>query len=127
MRPLGIVLRFKDKYLQKVLAGEKNATIRLGVLRPRFQLVYIGCCGMLYGEALITKVEYARLRELSSDVLNEEGFESLDEALAELRKLYPTISLDDTVSVIRFTLIRRYERPISMDVLRSHERAKRGL
>lgn len=115
---LGLTLSFKEKYLGRVLSGEKRVTIRLGVLRPRFQLVYIACCGMLYGEAVITKVEYVKLRDLSRDVLEEEGFKDLEEALAELRAIYPGIDLDDVVSIIRFSLVRRYERPISINALK---------
>ncbi|AEA13267.1 hypothetical protein TUZN_1807 [Thermoproteus uzoniensis 768-20] len=115
---MGPILSFKEKYLERVLSGEKRVTIRLGALRPRFQLVYIACCGMLYGEAVITKVEYLRLRDIGEDVLREEGFGSLEEALSELRGLYPRIDLDDVVSVIRFSLIRRYEKPISINAIK---------
>lgn len=115
---LGLTIGFKEKYLGKVLEGKKRVTIRLGVLRPRFQLVYIACCGMLYGEAVITKVEYVKLRDLSKDVLEEEGFKDLDEALAELKTIYPKIGLDDMVSVIWFSLLRRYEKPISINTIK---------
>jgi hypothetical protein len=115
---MGPLLSFKEKYLARVLSGEKRVTIRLGTLRPRFQLVYIACCGMLYGEAVITKVEYIRLRDLGEDVLREEGFRDLDEALSELRELYPRIELGDVVSVIRFSLVRRYENPIHISAIK---------
>lgn len=115
---MGPLLSFKEKYLGRVLSGEKKATIRLGVVRPRFQLVYIACCGMIYGEAVITSVQYARLKELSSEVLKEDGFNSLEEALEELKSLYPRIEPDSMVSVLRFALLRKYERPVPLDVLR---------
>ncbi|MEL9990907.1 MAG: ASCH domain-containing protein [Thermoproteus sp.] len=115
---IGPLLSFKEKYLERVLSGAKRVTIRLGVLRPRFQLVYIACCGMLFGEAVITKVEYLRLKDLTPDILREEGFRDLDEALAELKALYPKIELDDLVSVVRFSLIRRYDKPISISTIK---------
>ncbi|CCC82325.1 ASCH domain-containing protein [Thermoproteus tenax] len=109
---LGPFLSFKEKYLRRVLDGDKKVTIRLGALRPRFQLVYIVCCDMIYGEAIITGVEYLRLRDVPLDVLRADGFNSLEEALAELKSLYPDISANDIVSVVRFIVVRRYERPV---------------
>jgi hypothetical protein len=115
---MGPLLSFKEKYLSRVLSGEKRATIRLGVVRPRFQLVYITCCGMIYGEAVITGVQYAKLKELGSEVLREDGFNSLEEALEELKSLYPKIEPDSVVSVLRFALLRKYEKPVPLEVLR---------
>ena len=70
---LGPYMRFKKKYLDAVLAGRKRVTVRYGIVRPRFSLVYGGCSGEIYGEALSTRVVYTKLGSLGDDVVSAEG------------------------------------------------------
>lgn len=111
---LGPYMRFKKKYLDAVLAGTKRVTVRYGIVRPRFSLVYVVCCGEIYGEALITRVVYTKLGSLGDDVVFAEGMESREELIGELREIYGDVSNDDTVSVIYFTLVRKYDKPVPL-------------
>ncbi|ACB40853.1 ASCH domain-containing protein [Pyrobaculum neutrophilum] len=115
---LGPYLRFKQKYLEGVLSGRKRVTVRHGIVRPRFNLVYIVCCGEIYAEAFITKVYYTRLGKLGEDVAAAEGMESREELIAELKEIYGDVGEDDTVSVIYFAVVRRYERPVPLERMR---------
>ena len=113
-------LRFKPKYLDRVLRGDKRVTLRLGIVMPRRQLVYILSDDMVYGEAIIESVQYARIRELDSNVLREEGVSSLDELVAELRELYGDVKPSDVVSIIRFRIVRKYPKPIDVRYVLKH-------
>jgi hypothetical protein len=115
---LGPYLRFKKKYLESVLSGRKHVTVRYGVVRPRFSLIFIVCCGEIYGEAVITRVYYTKLGRLGEDVVAAEGLHSRDDLVKELREIYGEVREDDAVSVIFFTLVRRYEKPVPLSHLR---------
>ncbi|MEZ0319818.1 MAG: ASCH domain-containing protein [Pyrobaculum sp.] len=116
---LGPYLRFKEKYLENVLSGKKRVTVRYGVVRPKFTLVYIVCCDKIYGEAFITRVYYTKVEKLGEEVVEAEGFESREVLINELREIYGSVKEDDTVSVIFFTLVRKYEKPVPLSVMRS--------
>ena len=113
-------LRFKDKYLDKVLRGEKRVTLRLGIVMPSRQLVYILSGDRVYGEAVIESVQYRRISELDPLTLREEGVSNVEELVDELRELYGDVKPSDVVSVIRFRVLRRYERPVDVIFLLRH-------
>jgi len=113
-------LRFKPKYLDKVLRGDKRVTLRLGIVMPRKQLVYILSGDMVYGEAIIENVQYMRIREVDTGILREEGVSSIDELVEELKELYGSVKPDDVVSVIRFRVIRKYPKPVDVKYMLKH-------
>ena len=115
---LGPYLRFKEKYLENILNGRKRVTVRYGIVKPRFSLVYVVCCDAIYAEAFITKVYYTKLGRLGNDIVAAEGFESMAELINELREIYGNVDEDDPVSVIYFTVVRRYDKPIPLSHLR---------
>ncbi|MFN3803778.1 MAG: ASCH domain-containing protein [Pyrobaculum sp.] len=109
---LGPYLKFRERYLEKVLTGVKRVTIRHGVVRPRFSFMYIVCCEHIYAEAVITKVYYTKLGRVGEEVIKAEGLESREVLLQELREIYGDVDEEDPVTVIYFTVVRRYERPV---------------
>ncbi|MFN7105896.1 MAG: ASCH domain-containing protein [Pyrobaculum sp.] len=111
---LGPYLKFREKYLDKVLTGVKKVTVRLGIVRPRFSLIYIVCCGHIYGEAVVTKVYYTKLSKVGEEVARAEGFESREALIQELREIYGDVDGEDLVTVIYFTVVKKYERPVSV-------------
>lgn len=114
---LGPYLRFKQKYLDDVLSGRKRVTVRYGVVKPRFNLVYIVCCNEIYAEAFITKVYYTKLGKLGEDVVIAEGFKSKEELFTELKEIYGEVNENEVVSVIYFTVVRRYNAPVPLSHL----------
>ena len=112
-RSLGKYLTVKRNYLRGILAGRKTATIRLGVVYVPYKRVFLECGGRVYGELEVTGVEYKRLSELDEDMAREDGFASLSELIAALTGIYPSITPEDTVTIIRFKLLARYPEPVS--------------
>ena len=103
-----------------MLRGEKRITLRLGIVMPSRQLVYILSGDRVYGEAVIESVQYRRISELDPSTLREEGVSNLDELIDELSELYGHVRPSDTVSVIRFRILRKYEKPIDVKFLLRH-------
>jgi len=120
---LGPYLRFKEKYLKDILTGRKRVTVRYGVVKPRFSLVYIVCCNAIYAEAFITKVYFTKLGRLGDDVVAAEGLESMADLINELRDIYGNVDEDDLVSVIYFTVVRRYDKPVPLSHIRTPNRS----
>jgi len=117
-RQIGGFLRFKEEYLERVLRGEKRVTIRRGIVHVTRQLVYVVCCDKIFGEAIIDKVEYTKLNSINSYIMRQEGVSNMEELLNEIKKLYPNIKLNDNITIIYFTLIRKYEKPVDVEFLK---------
>ncbi len=109
---LGLFLRFKREHLEKVLSGDKRMTIRWGIVRPRYAVMYVASGDAVYAEALIEGVTTMPVRDLDERLAARDGFTSLDELLSELRRLYPGLSSNDYITLIRFTIARRFDPPI---------------
>lgn len=116
---LGLFLRFKREHLERVLSGDKRMTIRWGIVRPRYAVIYIVSGDMVYAEAFIEGTATIHVKDLDERIAARDGFESLNDLLSELRRLYPGISGNDQITIIRFAVTKRFNPPIPVrDFLR---------
>ncbi len=92
-------LEFKDKYRELLKSGKKTATIRLQCPFKKGQEVFVHCGGEIIGTAKIIDVQEKKPEELTEDDAKADGFESLEDLLEELRRLYGN---PEKVYVIRF-------------------------
>jgi len=92
-------LEFKDRYRDLLISGKKRATIRVQCPYKKGQKVYVHCGGEIIGVARITDIEEKRIDELTEEDAKEDGFESLEELINEIKKIYGN---PDKVYVIRF-------------------------
>jgi hypothetical protein len=81
---------FSQRYLEKLLSGEKRATIRLRCpgLRPGDKAL-VHCGGRIIGEIEVLAVYRKRLRDITIDEALLDGFVSLHELRLHLKKHYP--------------------------------------
>ena len=120
---LNYVIRFKPEYLDRVLSGKKNITLRLGIVRPRFGEIYIVCNDLVYGVAEIESLKLMRLEEITDEIAKREGFRSKEELIRELRKLYPEIRDTSYVTLIQFRVKEIFPRPRKLlDVIKQIRR-----
>ncbi len=92
-------LEFKDKFRELLKSGRKTATIRLQCPYKKGQEVFVHCGGKIIGTARIIDIQEKKLEELTEEDAKADGFESLEDLLEELRKLYGN---PEKVYVIRF-------------------------
>ncbi|WP_456483995.1 ASCH domain-containing protein [Methanopyrus kandleri] len=107
-------LEISGEYRDKLLRGEKRATIRVGRVpgaRPG-KVVYIHCGGYVYGKVRITNVRTKRVRDLTDEDAKLDGFENREELLKALRDHYPNLRDDDIVTIIEFEWVERFDEPI---------------
>jgi hypothetical protein len=105
-------------FADQLRSRRKTATIRLGDKSAKYKkgmIVHV-LCGSRYSprekifDAVIDKVEVKRLGELSPNEIEHDNPElrSTDEMAAFLARLYNReVTVDDTVTLIRFSEIRQ--------------------
>jgi len=109
VRGLGRRLKFKKRYLQMIIEGRKRSTIRLGRLVLRDRLLTIVGDGKPIALARVDEVIYKKVRELTDEDARVDGFRGLIELFRELRRIYGDFGLEDDVTIIRFTVLRRFD------------------
>jgi len=109
VRGLGRRLKFKKRYLQLIIEGRKRSTIRLGRLVLRDRLLTIVGDGGPIALARVDEVIYKKVRELTDEDARVDGFRGLIDLFRELRRIYGAFSLEDDVTIIRFTVLRRLD------------------
>lgn len=100
-------LVFKLEYAGKILAGEKTATIRLSTDLNEGEVVDIYVGHVRIGRAIIKRVYKKKLSELSIEEIKADGFQSKEDLVRDLSKIYggKRINIDPEVYVIEFRLI----------------------
>ncbi|RLE89356.1 MAG: ASCH domain-containing protein, partial [Thermoprotei archaeon] len=67
----------KGEYVDLILKGVKRTTIRLGIIKPKYNKIMIHGGGKPIALAKITNVEYKRINELTDEDARKDGFPSL--------------------------------------------------
>ncbi|MGC9210090.1 MAG: ASCH domain-containing protein [Acidilobus sp.] len=106
---IGRTLKFKKRYLEKVLEGRKRSTIRLGRVVVRDRIVTIVGDGRPVALARIDEVIYKKVKDLTDEDARLDGFKGLAELFRELRKIYGDFTLEDDITILRFTLLKRLD------------------
>jgi len=106
---IGRHIMLKGVYLEKLLSGEKKATIRKGIYKPRYSEVIIHAGGRPVAKARITRIYYKKLRELSEYEARLEGYNSIDELMSELRRVYGDLSGEEYFTIIELEIVQRLD------------------
>lgn len=106
---LGKHLMLKRPFIEKILSGEKAATIRLGRVEVLSREFYIHSGGKIVAKALVEGVEYKRVKDLTDADAKVDGFSSVHELKNALKKFYPEIKEHDWVTIIRFRILEKLD------------------
>ena len=106
---LGRHLMLKREYGESVLSGRKKATIRLGEVRPKYSEVIIHSGGRPIAKVRITGIDVKKIKDLTLEDALLDGFNSVEELLEALRRTYGDIGPEDTVTIIKFELVKRLD------------------
>lgn len=97
------VLRLRSEFFDVVRRGQKCSTIRAGrrnfkvgplILQSNFDTLTVQ----------VTEVVYKKLGELTQDDAQTDGFVTLEELRTTLKKIYPNLHKNSTVTLIYFQL-----------------------
>ena len=101
-------LIFKQEYCQDILEGKKRSTIRLTSSLKKGDIVEVRAGWIKIGTAIIEDVKDKEVRELTDEDAKLDGFNSKDELIKALRRIYGKKVSDDTkVKLIKFRLLGR--------------------
>lgn len=97
------ILMATEQMRDDTLSGKKRITIREGWRDYTEGSVLIGCpsLGWAY-TATITSVKHTIVEALSPEELLDDGFQTMEDAIACLSQWYPEIGSDSAVTVIRW-------------------------
>ena len=95
-------LEFSGNYRDLLLSGKKRATIRKRISKLKEgDKVFVHCGGEIIGKARILSIEKKKIDEITDEDAILDGFNSRDELLNELRRIYGD---EDEFYVIKFEL-----------------------
>ncbi len=103
---LGRHLMVKGEYVDDILKGRKRATIRLGLVKVKYDELIVHGGGRPVAKVKVKSVRYKRVRELNDEDARLDGFRSREELLDALRKAYGDIKPDDYVTIIEFDVVQ---------------------
>lgn len=116
-RVLGDTITFKRTFIPQIIKKTKTLTIRWGIVRPTKKVVLIESEGALYGKAEIKRVVVTQFSRIDEASASKDGFRSLEELKAALKRIYPSIAPDDPVTLLEFEVKECFSRPIPKDLL----------
>jgi hypothetical protein len=112
---IGRHLMVKGRYVEDILSGRKKATIRRGIVKPKYDEIIVHGGGRPIAKIRVTRVYYKRVYELSDEDALKDGFNSREELIKELKQVYPGIRDDEYVTIIEFEVIQRLDKLVSED------------
>ncbi len=99
----------KGEYIDDLLSGRKKATIRKGIVIPKYKEMIVHGGGRPVAKIRINKVYYKKLKELNDNDAVKDGFNNKAELIKALETVYPGIKPDDWVTIIEFDVIQRLD------------------
>ncbi len=118
-------LTIKSRYVRLVLEGRKRSTIRLGNLAVNSKYVKVVSSGRPIAIVRVDSVVHKKVKDLTDEDAVYDGFRGLPELFRELRSIYGDFTLEDEITIIRFSLVRTLV-PGGYDGLRGRPRRPRG-
>ena len=107
MKFLGRHIMLRGIYTDKLLRGEKRATIRRGLVKPKYSELIVHAGGKPVAKVKITRVYYKKLKELGDYEAKMEGYDRAEDLIRELKRVYGGLKDDDYVTVIEFEVVQR--------------------
>ncbi|MEM4020588.1 MAG: ASCH domain-containing protein, partial [Desulfurococcaceae archaeon] len=96
----------KGAYAEKVLKGIKKATIRRGIVKPKYEEVIVHAGGKPIAKIKITRMYFKKVKDLGDYEAKLEGYSTKDELINELKKVYKDIHDDEYMTIIEFEVIQ---------------------
>ncbi|MEM1735049.1 MAG: ASCH domain-containing protein [Desulfurococcaceae archaeon] len=110
VRYIGRHLMMRKIYADALLSGLKKATIRLGIVKPKYKELILHSDGKPIAKVLVKNVYYKRIYELNDEDAVKDGFSSVHELLRDLERIYGKLPLDAYVTIMELEVLERFDR-----------------
>jgi len=102
-------INFDAEYVEKILKGEKITTIRKGIKSyPVGKIVDLTVNYKPFARARVSKVIVKRVSELTDEDAKRDGFNSKDELIQALKKIYGEVKDSEFVTIVYFEVVESY-------------------
>lgn len=109
VRYLGRHIMMKKKYVDPLLSGLKKATVRLGIVKPKFRELILHSDGRPVAKVLVRNIYYKRIYELNDEDAAKDGYSSVQELIRDLERIYGKIPIDAYVTVMELEVLQRFD------------------
>jgi len=104
-------INFDAEYVRPIIRGEKVTTIRKGIKSyPVGRIVDLTVNYTPFARAKVEKVVVKRVGELTDEDAKRDGFESREELIRALKRIYGDIRDNDFVTIVHFKIVESYVR-----------------
>ncbi|NHW23334.1 MAG: ASCH domain-containing protein [Archaeoglobales archaeon] len=99
-------INFDLEFVPLIIAGTKKTTIRKGIKSyPVGRIVELTADSKRFAMARVKKVVVKRVSELNEEDAKTDGFESREELLRTLKRIYGEINESEFVTIVHFEVI----------------------
>uniref|UniRef100_A0A7C3UGX2 ASCH domain-containing protein n=1 Tax=Geoglobus ahangari TaxID=113653 RepID=A0A7C3UGX2_9EURY len=99
-------INFDFEYVEAIIQGKKITTVRKGIKRyPIGRIVELTVDNKPFAKARVDKVVVKRVKELTDEDAKKDGFNSKEELIEALKKIYGSIKDSEFVTIVHFTLV----------------------
>ena len=99
-------INFDSEYVDAIIEGKKITTVRKGIKRyPVGRIVDLTVDNKPFAKARVDKVVVKRVKELTDEDAKKDGFNSREELIEALKKIYGNIKDSEFVTIVHFTLV----------------------
>ena len=101
-------INFDEEFVEPIMSGRKVTTVRRGIKSyPVGRIVELTAGGNTFALARVKKVVVKRVRELNDDDAKRDGFESRNDLLSALKKIYGDVRDSEFVTVVHFEVLKK--------------------
>ncbi|MEB3759378.1 MAG: ASCH domain-containing protein [Desulfurococcales archaeon] len=112
---IGRHIMLKKEYGEKLLEGKKKTTIRIGIVRPKYNELIVHSGGRPIAKVRVVDLKVKKVKELDDNDARLDGFNNRRELLEALRKAYGRIHPEEPVTIIYLDLVQRLDHLDSED------------
>ncbi len=100
-------INFDEEFVEPIISGRKITTVRRGIKSyPVGRVVELTAGGSTFALARVKKVVVKRIKELNDEDARKDGFDSKDELLSALKKIYGDVKDNEFVTVVHFEILK---------------------
>ena len=99
-------INFDSEFVGAIVNGRKVTTVRKGIKRyPVGRIVDLTANNQPFARARVDRVVVKRVKELTERDALLDGFESREELIDALKKIYGNVEDEELVTVVHFTVV----------------------
>ncbi len=99
-------INFDSEFVSAIVNGRKVTTVRKGIKRyPVGRIVDLTANNQPFARARVDRVVVKRVKELTERDALLDGFESREELIDALKKIYGNVEDEELVTVVHFTVV----------------------